>query len=396
MSIIRKINDNYQSYILVLLIVAGPIKPLFNIFISGIDLTLFAFFVAILDTFFQIAKKKEYEIKFLLFLTILVSLFLLMFISLFYTSSPSYSIEKFFKFGLIVFCFIYPVFVKNINWKIYLNTVYFVIVPLSLLFIYYRQFYWSSANLLRTTDDAFYKALGSYLGLGYLLVLGAFILVELKKWTHFVFILLLLLALGSRGPLLFCLITLLIVNFKSIFSIRFKLRNLIIFSSVSIISAIIIKLKFDFIKAKIYKFGFDRFVSLFSSSREDASANERLDLMSYAINEIFTDPITFIFGNGIGSFGMDYLGEDIKENPHNIFLESWYELGILGFILIAIFLLFPFALKRNALYLSFIIFVLLDCLKSNNLSGIWILAIIYSIYINNHKVYIKNKPLIYD
>jgi O-antigen ligase len=164
-----------------------------------------------------------------------------------------------------------------------------------------------------------------------------------------------------------------------------KVKTLRIFLISAVALGIVIIYKFEFVKEKIYKYGFKRFVSLFSSEKEDISANTRIEVMSFAIENIFTDPFTFFFGNGVGSFGKDFTGIDMKQNPHNIFLEAWYELGFLGFALIALFLFLPFFYKRNSLYVSFIFFALLDCLKSNNLSGIWILAILYSIYLNNLK-----------
>ncbi len=391
MALYKKIIDNYQSYILVLLIISGPVKSLFNYFISSFNITLFVFFVASVDIAFALVKKKTYKSNALFSLTILVSLFMLMTISLFYTTSLVYSKEKTLKFLLVIFCFIYPFFVKSFNWRVFLKITYLFVIPLSILFIYYRHFYWSATNSLNRSYEvgSFHDSLGSYLGLGYVLVLATFVLVERKKWIIFFLVILLLLALGARGPLIFCLLTILIVHFKSILNktlnFRVNVRKTIMFFIVSFLSTILVVVKFNFIKENIYKLGFDRFVSLFSSTREDASANERIKLMSFAFKEIFTDPIIFLFGRGIGSFGIEYFGKDIKENPHNIFLETWFELGILGFILITLFLLFPFIFKRNTLYLSFVIFALLECLKSNNLAGIWILALIYSVYLNDLK-----------
>jgi O-antigen ligase len=384
------ILNNYQNIILVLLIISGPVKGLFNRFISNFNITLFAFAVAGIDIIYQILKKRSFPIKTFFYLLLLIGIAVLMFFSLSYSSSSIYSKVKFSSFIPVIFCFIYPSFIKNFNWKIYLNVIYYFVIPLSLWFVYYRYFFWSPENSkTRTYEDGFYDILGSYLGLGYLLSLAAFILAERKKWFLLIFIFLLLLALGARGPFFFCILTLFIIHFKkiiySIVHFKVKVKTLRIFLISAVALGIVIIYKFEFVKEKIYKYGFKRFVSLFSSEKEDISANTRIEVMSFAIENIFTDPFTFFFGNGVGSFGKDFTGIDMKQNPHNIFLEAWYELGFLGFALIALFLFLPFFYKRNSLYVSFIFFALLDCLKSNNLSGIWILAILYSIYLNNLK-----------
>lgn len=388
------ILKNYQNIILVLLIISGPVKGLFNRFVLDFDLTLFAFAIAAADMLYQMLKKLYFPTKSFFFLLLLLGLGTLMFFSLSYSSSSIYAKTKFATFIPVIFCFIYPSFVKEFNWKIYLRATYYFVIPLALWFIYYRYFFWSPSNsqgrLDETNFTSFYTILGSYLGLGYILSLGAFIAAESRKWWLLIFIFLLLLALGARGPFFFCFMTLFLVHFKKIiykiitFKVSKKRLTIFLLSLVGLLMAMIYK--FEFVKEKVYKYGFKRFVSLFSSEKEDISANTRIEVMSFAVENIFTNPFTFLFGNGIGSFGKDFTGIDMKQNPHNIFLESWYELGLFGFLLITMFLLLPFFYKRNSLYLAFIIFAFLDCLKSNNLAGIWILATLYSIYLNNLKL----------
>ena len=152
--IIRKIKENYQNLILTLLIISGPVKPMLNEFITNLDITLIAFLIAAIDIFFQLTKRKYKSLDPFLFLAILLLLFFLMFISLFYTTSPSYSKEKWAKFALTIFCFAYPFFVENFNWKILLKSIYYIVIPLALWFIYYRIFYWSPENAMKTLVES--------------------------------------------------------------------------------------------------------------------------------------------------------------------------------------------------------------------------------------------------
>ena len=296
----QKIFQNYQSYILTFLIISGPIKPLFNRFVLNIDITLIAFFIAGCDLLYQMVNKFKFSKSTFSYLLALVLIFVLMCFSLFYTSSDKYSLNKSLSFVLVIFCFLYAIHVKKFNPNVFLKSIYFVVIPLSLWFIYYRQFFWSIANSkTRTYEDGFHAALGSYLGLGYILSLGVFVLLAKRKGYMLVFVLFLILALGARGPLMFCLITMFFLNFKiilsNIVSYKIKVNKLIIFISIMMSSLVIFIYKFEFIKDRIYKYGFDRFVSLFSSGREDLSANVRLEVVSFAMNSIFTNPITFFF-----------------------------------------------------------------------------------------------------
>lgn len=388
---LRDIKYNYQNYILILLIISGPIKGLFNKFIFNIDITLIAFVLAGVDFLFQIAKHATLRKKAIEYSFLLLILFLLIIVSFLYSSSSAYAKTKTITFAPVLLSFAYPMVMREFNWKLFIKAIYYIVIPLSLWFVYYRYFYWSPENSKgRVLDDSFYDLLGSYLGLGFILSLSVFILIKRKQYLISVLILLLIIALGARGPFIFCILTLLIVYFKTIIKkvVQFKtstskLKRLLIFI---LGFALIFIYKFKFISEKLYLYGFDRFLALFLSEKTDVSANKRIEVMGFAIENIFTNPFTVLFGNGIGSFGIDYSGEDVKLNPHNIFLEAWYELGILGFLIISFFLLTPFYLKRNTIYLCFILFSFLDCLKSNNLSGIWILAILYSIHINDLKI----------
>ena len=55
-------------------------------------------------------------------------------------------------------------------------------------------------------------------------------------------------------------------------------------------------------------------------------------------------------GHGIGSFAIDFFGQDKRNFPHNIFLESLYELGIPGFCLLSgmFIIVFRFFLKYKS------------------------------------------------
>lgn len=76
------------------------------------------------------------------------------------------------------------------------------------------------------------------------------------------------------------------------------------------------------------------------------------------------------FGIGFGEFGFYYFGENIYYYPHNIFLEIFSELGILGFalFLVLIYFVFKSRAKKNIFYYLFIM-ALINAQFSGDLVG---------------------------
>ena len=64
----------------------------------------------------------------------------------------------------------------------------------------------------------------------------------------------------------------------------------------------------------------------------DASIYARFEHIVLALKNI--NEYTFIFGAGTGDYGWLYSGNDIRAYPHNVFIEVFYENGLLGLSLI--------------------------------------------------------------
>ena len=80
---------------------------------------------------------------------------------------------------------------------------------------------------------------------------------------------------------------------------------------------------------KAFKFSLYRITS-FIDFEGDTSAMSRFDYISFSFDEIFGSIQGFFIGFGIGSFGVMYDGIDQRQFPHNIFIEAWFELGLIG------------------------------------------------------------------
>lgn len=123
---------------------------------------------------------------------------------------------------------------------------------------------------------------------------------------------------ASRGAFF----ALLLGGFISFF--RFKK----IAKSTGIIAFIVIALLGGLLFAGDY--ATERILSVFSED-EQADAGGRLPLFTLGIQMFMESPLT---GYGFGAFGEASKGKDIRYYPHNIFIESACELGLIGLSLI--------------------------------------------------------------
>ena len=116
---------------------------------------------------------------------------------------------------------------------------------------------------------------------------------------------------------------------------------------------------------------------------------ERITQVSYSFDRIFENAGNFLFGLGIGSFGILYEGVDERSYPHNVMLEIWFELGLLGILLFILLLLVYF--KKIRLRFNFIlifIYLLLNSLKSYSLIDLRIMFGILSVLL----IYLSFSP----
>src|SRR5262249_38304292 len=86
-------------------------------------------------------------------------------------------------------------------------------------------------------------------------------------------------------------------------------------------------------------------VRLSSGKAGSGSASQRLD---YYRRTLLAIPDHLLFGEGVGSWSFFYYGADRREYPHNLFLETSYEEGLFGQLLLLGFLiLMAYAIRDN-------------------------------------------------
>ncbi len=142
-----------------------------------------------------------------------------------------------------------------------------------------------------------------------------------KKDTFFILIVLSSLfcvSLGGRGPLIALVIITLISSL-----LRFRKYYKYLLVGILMASLII-----------LYTGVFDTLLARFdaiNSSGGDISLQSRFIEYGVSLESISNNPI---FGSGIGMSGIILGYGDVYAYPHNVLIESWMELGLVGFILV--------------------------------------------------------------
>ncbi len=149
---------------------------------------------------------------------------------------------------------------------------------------------------------------------------------------------------GSRGPILSVVLVYLLQ--QSYLISKKKILLLIIGFGVFMISG------FYLIGGYVFE---TNFYSLYA----------RLDLF-----ELFLDyDLQYLKGNGIGSYSLSFFGEDVIYYPHNIFLELFFENGLIGTFLFILLIFFYFKSFKYNIINFLVLFYFFASLASGDIPG---------------------------
>jgi len=363
----------YQNYLFVFLLLSSLLKAFLYIYGFTFDLVKLAFILAGLDIIFQLVIRKVTFPRISLQIFIIILLFYSwMIFTIFYSPSLTYKYEKAGKFAGNIIFFLYPIFIKKIDYNSIIKLYSIILIPLSILYIYILSIMWKVSP---GTLGIFQDARLDYAGFDYLTLaenIGIlFILLNYFKksiWLQ-VITLGLLFASAARGPIIFLLFIVFIMNFNKIYLFRIKkIRKIGLALAITLIM-------FVTYYEQIYPYietSFMRFTDLISG--ESSSVEARTEMFRFAFNQPFKSFGTLVFGNGIGSFGVLRSNIDGKAYPHNILLETFFEMGLIGFFLLIILLWMTFnkfSFKKNVFFPLFVL-VFLNSMKSSNLNDLWV------------------------
>ncbi|MGD2086253.1 MAG: hypothetical protein PVH61_08720 [Candidatus Aminicenantes bacterium] len=317
---------------------------------------------------------------------ILVSFYLWMVVTLVYTASPGYSYIKVFMFLSDLVAVLIPFFYQGFKTKRFFHL--FAYVGSGLIFLYTALFPTIYTSYLQ--DVEYRDMVTRYLDIGYLagliILIVAFVCPQMKKFIKLLLIGInawTLLVSAARGPMLFLALVLVIrlgVSFVTFMkkSWRLNLKNIFyIVAGVGLLGTAAYYLIDRY--ALLLERSITRLLMLLDP-QHSSSILERVTQVSYSFGKIFENAANFLFGLGIGSFGILYEGVDERNYPHNVILEIWFELGLIGMILFIMLLWVYF--KKIRLRLDFVlisIYLLLNSLKSYSLIDLRIMFGILSV-----------------
>ncbi|UCH96086.1 MAG: O-antigen ligase family protein [Candidatus Aminicenantes bacterium] len=309
-----------------------------------------------------------------------------MIITLVYTPSPEYCYIKVFMFLTDLLALLFPFIYRKFNPERFFHI--FVYLGSSLVFIYSALLPDVYANYLRYSE--YREFVVKYLDIGYLsgivILMLAFtcprikplpriLLIGTNAWT--------LVISSARGPLVFLFIVLMIrfvvVSIRFLKKWKLNLKNILYtIGAIGLLGAAVVYLidKYAlFLERSIFR------LSLLADPQSGGVA-KRLSLIYFSLDKIFENAVNFLFGLGIGSFGILYDGVDERNYPHNVILEIWFELGILGVAMFALLLFIYF--KKVRFNLNFVLifgYLLLNGLKSYSLADSLIMYGILSVLV---------------
>jgi len=382
----KQLHINFQNVLIAIIVLSGTFNNFFNAYLFPINFTLIVLLIVLLDSIYNFFTRRIRVSKvFILVLLLILMFYTLVFISLFYSPSTSYKYTKTINFTINLLLFTYPIFIREIKLDKIIKIIKFLSIALAIFFIYERYRYWLPSNFwLRGQDNnhGFFVFSVIYLGIGVNLSLVIIYESFKRKWIWIIFLMGLLIGMGSRGSLLFSIITITAFHYKyfigSILKFKLKKKQLYVASVIIIIVSALTYKYFDKV-SEIVKIGIGRFQSLLNFA-EDKSTLGRLEHYSITLKKIFSNPLVVIFGFGIGSYGLIVHNQDIRWYPHNIFLEAWFELGVIGMlILILILFISYFGTKGKQVLKAMFLFLFLEAMKSSNITDLWVFFLIIGI-----------------
>lgn len=344
----------FNSFVLIIFLYSGLIKWI-NI---GIDITLASLIVLIAITLFNIKRKIKVigpEIKIIIIFGVLYSL------TSIYTVSDSYFIEKILYLWMAIFSFILPSLIlkEEEEMSIFFNVYNFFGIICLLILSYLLltgQWYIFITSTYDNINFPNYLAVGSFL--------GVFVLANIKRKNKIfriisVIAIIFMILLSGRGPVIALLFSYILYFLFS----SGKIKQLVPFI---IVLTVMYSAYLQFDEFEEVTNSFNRFTNLLGNEERIGQIKEASEIISN----------NFIFGVGIGGYGIASAGIDAFWHPHNIILEILSESGVFIFTIFLYFLFkiffinnYKFLLNKISVIFPLIAFFLfIQAMKSGGIA----------------------------
>jgi len=263
-----------------------------------------------------------------------------------YTSAPNYGGVKLLRFLLIGTLFLYSGIVLVRDEETFRRIALLFVLAACVTAI--QMIFHLEHRAVGAETDITRIGAGWLLGMSILLLLGYPVL---RNSRHHLFLIIFalplmsagLIASASRGPIVSLAIALTLTLFwfsKRLFaSIRIWVAALLVGSCVA---------SFFYLRhvdPDKYNAKLGEMIQLSSGHSTSGSGAKRLDYYSRTLAAL---PENFWLGQGVGSWSVFYFGRDTRDYPHNLFLETMFEEGVVGQVLLLLFLyLLAVAIQRT-------------------------------------------------
>lgn len=308
----------------------------FSMYFIYIPISIYLPVSIILTVFLLVLDLKKIVNSLLNFHLIILIFYIVLIISYFYSSSYTYGSEK--LQVIVSWGFLY---ILNLN-GISRNPVFFLkslFVSCSLFLLLLLIKFGNPQDLVATVLTSGYRIgeetkdelislnpiwIGRVLGL---LILLTWILFKNRLILYSITIIssLFIFASGSRGVI----IALFVVFYLFIKDIRLKYLFLIGFIIIGIFIFYLVDIENEYLTDRI--------------SLSNKSSSQRVDLITdnfYYFSELRI--FDLFFGYGLGSTGIILSGNDVRNYPHNIFVEVFSDTGIFGVLILSVLVYQPF------------------------------------------------------
>ena len=332
---------------------------------------------------------------------IIYLLFFIMYISLFWTNSLHYAIEKIvtFLFTIIIFYLFTPVIYKYFKFYLFISILFYLLylVDLYLSYGFINELASQMVLNFRLGWDDDDLTLFHPIGIARFISLGLFTLLftyQLYKRKHFsilfVFLLLFCIGLiylffsGTKTPILALVLS---VSLYYLVNYFISMYTKIIIILIPIMLVILFYLLF------IFNVGLTHNQKVYIEYRffnPSAAFKDRAYQNNRALDKI--DASNLILGTGSGNFSYLYNKKDIRDYPHNIFSELLIENGIISALIVLYLLFIIVKINRYNQSIPIKYFIIIfyyyyinslfsgDLISNNILFGFFILIINSSFY----------------
>lgn len=341
-----------KEFFLALLLVSGPLKAHLNLLEVPLpDITILSALLCVIVIFFNLVQnsfKFKVNQTSISFIAVIGAFTFFAALSGFWSLSPSYWMTKWLLFLLPLFACLYPIILSSFDLDAFYKKFIFLSFVTSGFFIYYfpqwRLGLLNDSGMDLESYKTVYLGVGGLAGMSILLIFGRpqnFRL--LIRVFLYIFFVVTLFVTSARGAVLLTTLCVTLVGLYNLANVLISKRmgkESLFFPLILIIAlslTLAAKDEFSGNIVDLIKHSTTRIGLLFEDNK-GASVSSRVEHIEIATQGIDENPF---LGNGMASYGVFRTGLDKLDHPHNIFLEIWFEQGIIGLILILVALLIP-------------------------------------------------------